>query len=59
MTTRETERSLNDKRREQAVQIIVDNEKRKRARQTDELLLDQEALRLASISAGLETLKPD
>ena len=51
------DRTANEKRREQAARIIVDNELRKRAKQTDELLLDREALRQASIRAGLE--KPD
>ena len=51
------DRTANEKRREQAARIIVDNELRKRAKQTDELLLDREELRQASIRAGLE--KPD
>jgi hypothetical protein len=57
MPTRENEQKRNDARREQAARIIAGNERLKRLKMTDELLLDQEALRQAAIRAGLE--KPD
>jgi len=55
--TNEQERLANERRRQEAALIIQANEKRKRIKQTDELLLDQEALKRAAIRAGLE--KPD
>jgi PHD/YefM family antitoxin component YafN of YafNO toxin-antitoxin module len=55
--TNEQERLANERRRQEAALIIQANEKRKRIKQTDELLLDQEALKRAAILAGLE--KPD
>jgi hypothetical protein len=48
---------LAHKRREEAARIILENERRKRTADTNERLLDQEALRQAMIRAGLE--KPD
>jgi len=52
--TKEQERRENERRRQQAALIIASNEKRKRIKQTDELLLDQDALKRAAIRAGLE-----
>ena len=54
---REHEKIRNDHHRDQALAVIADNERRDRMRRTDELLLDREALRQASIRAGLE--KPE
>lgn len=53
----EEERRANERRREAAARIIADKQKRTKLKQTDEMLLDQEALRRASIESGLE--KPD
>lgn len=47
----------NERRRNAAAKIIAENAKKKRMRDTDERLLDQDALRNAAIRAGLE--KPD
>lgn len=44
----------NQRRREEAARIIVENNKRKQLKDTNERLLDQEALRQAAIRAGLE-----
>ena len=52
--TNEQERLANERRRQEAALIIQANEKRKRIKQTDELLLDQDALKRAAIRAGLE-----
>jgi len=51
------EQNANERRRFEALRIIADLQRRKRLKQTNELLLDQEALRLAAIRAGLQ--KPD
>jgi hypothetical protein len=42
------------KRREEAARIIATNEQRRRVSETNELLLDQEALRQAAIRAAIE-----
>jgi hypothetical protein len=47
----------NERRRNEAAKIIAENIKKKRMRDTDERLLDQDTLRRAAIRAGLE--KPD
>jgi len=52
--SKDIERREATRRREQALRIIADNEKRARTKRTDELLLDREALRQAAIRAGLE-----
>jgi len=56
---REHEKIRNDHRRDQALVVIADNERRDRMRRTDEMLLDREALRQAAIRAGLETSDSD
>jgi hypothetical protein len=53
----EEERRANERRREAAARIIADRQKRKKLKQTDEMLLDQEALRQAAIRAGLDEEK--
>ncbi|MEP7043908.1 MAG: hypothetical protein ABI843_12660 [Dokdonella sp.] len=52
--TKVQERHANERRRQEAARIIAANEKCKRMKQTDELLLDQDALERAAIRAGLE-----
>lgn len=54
MGKNEEERRANERRRETAARIIAGEQKRKKLKQTDEMLLDQEALRRAAIEAGLE-----
>ncbi|MEP7043201.1 MAG: hypothetical protein ABI843_09060 [Dokdonella sp.] len=51
------EERANERRRQEAARIILDNEKRAKHKRTDEWLIDQEALRQAAIRVGLE--KPD
>jgi len=53
----EEERRASQRRREAAADIIAEKQKRQRLKNTDEMLLDQEALRKAAIEAGLE--KPE
>ncbi|HEY0232814.1 MAG TPA: hypothetical protein VGC55_16320 [Dokdonella sp.] len=55
----EEERRANEQRREKAARIIAEKQKRKKLKQTDELLLDREALRQAAIRAGLVKPKDD
>lgn len=53
MSSNDEQRS-NERRRQQAAEIIAAQQKRKRLAETDEMLLDQEALRQAAIRAGLK-----
>lgn len=50
----DVERRAIERRRQEAARIIAANEKRRRARITNELLLDQDALSRAAAEAGLE-----
>jgi len=53
------EQHANERRRYEALRIIADLQQRKRHRQTNEMLLDQDALRQAAIRAGLEKSESD
>jgi|GEM_PF-2299331 predicted transcriptional regulator len=48
------EQTANERRRYEALHIIAELQRRKRQNRTNEMLLDQEALRQAAIRAGLE-----
>ena len=52
---RQMDREANDRRRNEAARIIAEHARFKQTRDTNERLLDQDALRQASIRAGLET----
>jgi hypothetical protein len=54
---KDLERREANRRREQALRMLEDHEKRAKAKRTNELLLDRELLRQASIRAGLR--QPD
>jgi hypothetical protein len=56
---RDVTRVFNERRRYEALKIIAANLRRKQMRDTDEQLLDQEALRQASARAGLEPSPDD
>jgi hypothetical protein len=57
MDSGDQEQRAIERRRDEAARIIADIQKRKQLKQTNEWLLDQDALRRAAIMAGLE--KPD
>jgi hypothetical protein len=53
------EQNANERRRYEALRIIADLQRRKKQRETNEMLLDQDALRQAAIRAGLEEPSKD
>jgi hypothetical protein len=53
--SKKEEQNANERRRYEALRIIADLQRRKRHKQTNEMLLDQETLRLAALRTGLES----